>query len=66
MKLSFYSINELLSVRKDIMAAVKKSKEISKVNNYYSELLKNLNSNYENDVQQKKIVDHLENIIDVR
>ncbi|KAK6638721.1 hypothetical protein RUM43_006988 [Polyplax serrata] len=66
LKLSFFSITELLKVRKDIMAAVKKHKEMAKVNNCYSELLNNMNSANEYDVQFKKSTDHLENIIDIR
>lgn len=48
------------------MAAVRKSKALSKVNNYYNEVINNVNSATEYEFKQKKNIDHLENIIDIR
>lgn len=48
------------------MAAVKKLKEMSKINNYYTELVNNVRVANEFDVEQRKNTDHLENIIDIR
>lgn len=67
LKLSFVSITELLKVRRDMLAAVKKSKERAKTSTYYTEMMNNvLNVNGVHEFQTKKHTDQFENIVDIR
>ncbi|XP_046997014.1 DNA polymerase epsilon catalytic subunit 1 [Schistocerca americana] len=68
LKLSFVSITDLMKVRKDLLAAVRKNRERHKGRTVYSEMLSNALANKEGiDVATKRTAtDHLESIMDIR
>ncbi|XP_066584539.1 DNA polymerase epsilon catalytic subunit 1 isoform X2 [Prorops nasuta] len=65
LKLSFINNNDLKKVRREIMSSVKANKERERAHTYYSDMLSAaLNPNQHQD--GKKIVDHMDNILDIR
>lgn len=66
LKLSFYSITDLIKVRKDILAVVRQNKKRENANTYYTEMLTNALSSRDDNVHAKINVDHMENILDIR
>ncbi|XP_069681734.1 DNA polymerase epsilon catalytic subunit 1 [Periplaneta americana] len=66
LRLSFLTITDLLKVRKDIMAAVKKNRERQKHNNFYTEMLTTALATKGDTGTTRKSADQMENIIDIR
>lgn len=65
LKLKFSNLVNLMKVKREIMSAVRVNKEREKNNTYYDQLMtKTLNPN--NVHETKKMVDHMDNVLDIR
>lgn len=64
LKLSFANIVDLTKVKRDIMRAVKVNKEREKSNTYYTNMLATTLQTAEED--NKRTLDHMDNILDIR
>ncbi|KAJ8897708.1 hypothetical protein PR048_003058 [Dryococelus australis] len=66
LKLSFFTVTDLVKVRKEVMAAVRKNREREKNNTYYTEMLTTALVSTGDIGVTKKATDQMENIIDIR
>ncbi|KAK7073292.1 hypothetical protein SK128_028068 [Halocaridina rubra] len=65
LKLSFFTVNDLVKVRQTISAAVKRNKEADKSKSVYSEMF-SAQCISETSETNKRMQDHLQNIVDIR
>ncbi|KAK3581719.1 hypothetical protein CHS0354_015350 [Potamilus streckersoni] len=66
LKLSFLSVEDLMKVKREIMPAIKKNKEQDKSIHAYTAMLSSHLLGEEEGSTSKKIVDQMDNIIDIR
>ncbi|KAJ8673754.1 hypothetical protein QAD02_005016 [Eretmocerus hayati] len=65
-KLSFTNTTNMTKVKRDIMTAVRANKEREKSNTHYARMLAEAFSHQERIDEQRKIIDHMDNILDIR
>ncbi|XP_012276956.1 DNA polymerase epsilon catalytic subunit A [Orussus abietinus] len=65
LKLLFANITDLMKVKRDIMAVVRRNVEREKNNTYYSNLMASALNAYDQHTS-KRIIDHMDNILDIR
>lgn len=65
LKLSFANTVDLTKVKRDIMCVVKVNKEREKSNTFYTDMLATTLQSTEQD-NSKQILDHMDNILDIR
>ena len=65
LKLSFANLIDMGKVKRDVNRAVKLAKERAKSNTYYTELMAQTMNMYKKD-EPDKVVDHMDNILDIR
>jgi len=66
LKLSFANIIDLTKVKRDIMRFVRVNKEREKSNTYYTDMLATTLQPNEQQDSGKQILDHMDNILDIR
>lgn len=63
-KLSFMNSVNMIKVKRDIMSVVKANKERERSNTHYTKLLAETFNHHEQ--EHRKILDHMDNILDIR
>lgn len=60
------NMTDLIKVRRDVLSAVRKNREVAKTNTFYTEMLTSVLTGNNQEINNAKTSNQMENIIDIR